>query len=143
MKYKYSNQDNSSLSVYRPSGTLKTTYNIISDDLLEKLGITLSDIEPFQTAEELLAIEESKPIKREKRHTDAAMLCQDKYIDRNLFSLLMVAGLNPQPKAAICIAWLDNLWDDKRARVAANSEDYDYSNHAQVLPTWSEVRGEV
>jgi len=142
MIYKYANTEETTLIISYDNGTKKVIQRI-TDEILEAEQITLSDIEEFQTPEELLAIEENKPIEREKNHTDAAMLCQDKYIDRNLFSLLMLAGLNPQPKAAICIAWLDNLWDDKRARVAANSEDFDYSNHDQVLPTWSDVRGEV
>ena len=47
------------------------------------------------------------------------------------------------PKALANLTFLAELWADKKARVIAQSEDFDYSNHGDEPHNWDAIEAEA
>lgn len=129
--YKYGNAEKTILNIFEDGGL--RSYPRITPEILEAEQITLEDIDPYV----------EPTVNYGVLHKAAAMAYQEVQVDRNVFSLLMVAGQAPKPKAAECLVWLDALWSDYRERVKAESDNFDYSKHGEAPSGWSEIKAEA
>ncbi len=72
MKYKYANNDKTILNIFI-DGSLRKCIQRITPEILEDEGITLDDIEIFQTDEEKAALELSQGMDAINQNTSAKM----------------------------------------------------------------------
>lgn len=79
MNYKYANEEQTLFNIFI-DGSLRKSGLKINDEILEREGIALDDIEAFQTAEELEAAEQ-KTLEDAKSDIDSARLKKEMSFD--------------------------------------------------------------